>query len=151
MAQTAGIAVEEAIEAYESYEREFPSVVEFSQDVQERGRQRYRETGIAYAYTFYGRLEALPPQSKKFYVLVNQIIQGTAADVFKHSLRRMHRAGLAPYLILPVHDEIIADVPEDLVPEVVEVINREMPDLTTFRAPLTNDIAVMSRWGDKYE
>jgi DNA polymerase-1 len=150
MAKTAGISVADAIEAYDAYETEFPSVVEFSQDVQDRGRKRYRETGSAFAYTYYGRLEALPPQSKKFYVLVNQIIQGTAADVFKHSLRRLHGAGLAPYLILPVHDEIIADVPEDEVPEIIDVINREMPDLTTFRAPLTNDIAVMSRWGEKY-
>jgi DNA polymerase-1 len=151
MAKTAGISVEDAREAYDAYESEFPSVVEFTQDVQERGRKRYRETGSAYAYTYYGRLEALPPQSKKFYVLTNQIIQGTAADVFKHSLRRLAARGMSEFMILPIHDEIISDVPAELVDEVSHIINTEMPDLTTFRAPLTSDLNVLDRWGDKYD
>ncbi len=45
MAETAGIPVSEAVEAYEMYESEFPRVVELSEDIQQKGRDRYRDTG----------------------------------------------------------------------------------------------------------
>ena len=150
MAVTAGIPVGEAVEAYQMYEAEFPKVVDLSFDIQERGRKRRLEHGEAFVRTHYGRLEMLPEGSTKFYVLVNQLIQGTAADVFKHSIVRLHKAGLGEFMTLPVHDEIVCDVPEQDVDAVVEVIREEMPDMTTFRAPLTNDINVVERWGDKY-
>ncbi len=84
-------------------------------------------------------------------MLVNQLIQGTAADVFKHSLIRLHAAGLRDFLILPVHDEVVNDVPTELVPDVVRVIEQEMPDRETFKVALTNDITVVDSWGAKYQ
>ena len=59
-------------------------------------------------------------------------------------------AGIGDYLILPVHDEAIADVPADIAEEVSIEMARVMSDPTSFVVPITADREVTDRWGTKY-
>ena len=63
----------------------------------------------------------------------------------------LDNAGLGEYMILPVHDEIVFDVPAEDVEEVTQLVQKVMPvGAEVFGVPLTVGIDVVDRWGDKY-
>jgi len=85
------------------------------------------------------------------YALVNYMIQGTAAEIFKTKLLELAAAGLDEYMILPVHDEIILDVPRDVQDSVVKTIRDIMNDDTIISVPITAGVASGERWGEKVD
>jgi DNA polymerase-1 len=148
-AATAGIPEDEAAIFMKLYSEAFPGVDPFIGKVQATGRQRLRDDGEAWVRTPAGRRQVAEPS--KPYTLVNYLIQGTAADVLKQTAVRLHAAGLGEYMVLPVHDEIVFDVPEADVGDVLRSIEQIMPvGEEHFGVPLTVGTEVVSRWGDKY-
>lgn len=113
------------------------------------GRQRLQAEGEAWVKTAGGRRQVASPD--KLYTLTNYLIQGTAADVLKQALVRLDQAGLAEYAILPVHDEIVFDVPLELADEVAReaAALMEVP-AEVYGVPLTVGIDTYTRWGSKY-
>jgi DNA polymerase-1 len=87
----------------------------------------------------------------KVYALVNYLIQGTAAEVFKQALLRLDAAGFGQYMMIPVHDEIVLDVPADARDNAVVALRETMNDFETFRVPITASVAAGVRWGEKQE
>ena len=149
-ALTARISEAAASQFMADYDATFPRVPNFIGQVQAVARDRKRDVGDAYVCTPRGRRETIG-QGDEFYKLVNYLIQGTAADVMKSQIVALDAAGLGEFMVLPVHDEIILDVPNDLVDDVSAVIEREMPvPAGPYTVPLTSDLAVADRWGDKY-
>jgi DNA polymerase-1 len=80
---------------------------------------------------------------------LNALIQGTAAIVLKRALIDLDLAGLGEFLILPVHDEIMFDVPISMLDDVVPLIERVMTR-NDFRIPLTVSPDIVSDWGELY-
>lgn len=148
-AATAGIPVDEARRFMELYSQAFPGVDPFLGQVQAVGRRRLQTDGEAWVKTAGGRRQVASPD--KLYTLTNYLIQGTAADVLKQALVRLDQAGLAEYAILPVHDEIVFDVPVDLADEVAReaAAIMEVP-AEVYGVPLTVGVDTYSRWGSKY-
>jgi len=74
--------------------------------------------------TLYGRIRPIPDINSKDFnlrnfaerIAVNSPIQGTAADIVKIAMIRIHRAlqekHLAAKILLQVHDELVLEVPE---------------------------------------
>ena len=60
----------------------------------------------------------------------------------------LSRTWLGDHMILPIHDEVIFEVPDDAVQEALGTIREVMPDRTTFAVPLTVDADATHRWGD---
>jgi DNA polymerase-1 len=54
----------------------------------------------------------LPVDPTRAYSALNYLIQSTSRDVTGKALLRLHESGFTPYLRLPIHDEILASVPE---------------------------------------
>jgi DNA polymerase-1 len=79
----------------------------------------------------------------------NYLIQGSCAVVLKQALVDLDLAGLGQFAVLPVHDEIVFDVPSDDVEEVVPLI-KDVMTREDFKAPLTVGATVVDRWGEKY-
>ena len=52
------------------------------------------------------------------YIAVNYTVQSTAREVFCEWMLNVIDAGYGPYLVAGVHDELIAEVPEDMAEEV---------------------------------
>ena len=81
---------------------------------------------------------------------MNYQIQSTAADLFKGSLLELDAAGFGEHLLLPVHDEIIAQAPEATAAELAA----DMASTMSGRlgpVPITADAEVIGRsWGAKY-
>ena len=148
IALTAGVSLAEAKEFLDQYDKNFPGVRGFQTQVAKIAEARKRDEGRAYVKTPIGRLEV--SKDDRDYALVNALIQGMAADVFKEALVRLDEAGCGDFMLLPVHDEVIFDVPEDDVDEVKQLITRAMRD-DRWAVPITVGIdGPLSRWGDKY-
>lgn len=88
-------------------------------------------------------------RADKAYIGLNALIQGSCAVALKQSLVDLAAAGFSRYCVLPVHDELLFDVPSDevndVVPEIVKIMTRN-----EYTVPLTVGTKVVSRWGDPY-
>ena len=82
---------------------------------------------------------------------INSPIQGTAADIIKIAMIRIHaelkRQSLKTRMVLQVHDELIFEVPEDELP-VKETIRELMQDVVQLNVPLTVDVKQGKTWED---
>jgi DNA polymerase-1 len=146
-AQSTGIPTAEAEQVFATLARLYPGM--------ERGLQACskavvdRDDGSGYGYIVLGDGRHLKVKSDKSYVGFNARIQGECAVVLKRALVDLDAAGLGTFLVLPIHDEVMFDVPEALVPDVqaaaIETMTRR-----DYRTPLTCGATVVSRWGDKY-
>lgn len=147
-AKTAGIDVESAQEFLDMYDRTFPEVPEFMDDMITDAEQQIRNEGIARAFTKLGRMQV--PDNIRAYSIINHLIQGTAADVFKQAMCRLQDAGYGEYIRMLIHDEIIfcfpRDEAQDLSDEVVEIMTDR-----DWATPLTVEASEpLERWGQKY-
>jgi DNA polymerase-1 len=115
---------------------------------------RAREKG--YAETLYGRrrpnqgLDAKNPMDRAGAerIAINTPIQGTAADLIKLAMVRVHAdvAGTSARLLLQVHDELVLEVPEGDVKEVAERVRAAMEGVATLCVPLKVDAGWASTW-----
>lgn len=142
--KTAGISEGEARAFMDRLSSTFPGLRAFSEGVQRTAYARGLREGTEYVHTPLGRRLVAP--EGRAYALVNAAIQGTAADLFKQALVEADALGLGDYLVLPVHDELILDVPEEDVPEVQQTLIKAM-QRDDFRVPLAVDSNYSDRWG----
>lgn len=148
IALTAGITLTDAKAFLAQYDAMFPGVKRFQTTVAHTVKQRKEAEGVAYVKTPIGRLEL--SDNDRDYALVNALIQGMAADVFKEALVRLDNSDAGQYLLLPVHDEIIADVPLQDMDEIKDVIRTVMSD-DRWAVPLTVGVeGPLASWGAKY-
>ena len=113
---------------------------------------------LGYARTLMGRRRYLPEiHSSNFNVrsfgercAMNSPIQGTAADIIKLAMVRVHdafrREGLSARLVLQVHDELMVEAPEAEVPRVQELLRECMENVITLAVPLKTDLSVGRNW-----
>ena len=148
IALTAGVPIDEAKKFLADYDATFPGVRSFQTHVSRVAEQRKRDEGRAYVKTPIGRLEV--SKDERDYALVNALIQGMAADVFKEALLRLDEAGVGKYALLPIHDEVVFDIPLDEMEEATAMITQAMTD-DRWKVPITVGVdGPMTRWGDKY-
>jgi DNA polymerase-1 len=82
----------------------------------------------------------------------NSPLQGSAADLIKIAMIRVHEAihrdRLAARLLLQVHDELVLEVPEDEVDRVRDLVRGHMEGAATLRVPLVVDVGTGENWMD---
>lgn len=149
-AQTAGIPAHEAQEFMDRLDDRYPEIAEFIHKVEDAARDRLTQQGVAYVNAGYGNRRLVLHDDSKLYKLVNYLIQGTAAQVLKDRIVALDLAGLSDYLVLPVHDELVFDVPRDEVEEYTHAVKEVMNVYDRFSTPLTVDSKQVERWGDAY-
>ena len=83
---------------------------------------------------------------------MNTPIQGTAADLIKLAMIRVHKALQKDFpqatLILQVHDELIIECPEDLASKVADRISKEMEQVANLSVPLIAEAKWGASWYD---
>jgi DNA polymerase-1 len=81
---------------------------------------------------------------------MNSPIQGSAADLLKVAMVRLHERlthrSLATRMLLTVHDEIVFDVPDDEVAAVQPLIRETMENAWPLLVPLEVEIGVGKNW-----
>jgi DNA polymerase-1 len=85
-------------------------------------------------------------------VATNAPIQGSAADLIKMAMIRIHRrlqvSGARSRMILQVHDELVFEAWPDELDEVQTLVRHEMEHAAELSVPLVVDIGVGENWLD---
>ena len=117
-----------------------------------------RQTGVA--KTLFGRERPIPdmnsrnPNARSFAerTAVNTPLQGTAADLIKLAMIRIHNLlqerGLTTRMLLQVHDELLFEAPPEEVDAVREMVKREMESVYKLNVPLVVDVGAGANWRD---
>ena len=115
---------------------------------------RAREEGRA--TTLLGRRRPLPDiQSNNAVVrsfaernAVNTPIQGSAADIIKLAMIKVHKAleGMDSQLIMQVHDELVVDVAKEELETVTRLVTQSMEDALKLEVPLVVDAQHGATW-----
>ena len=154
LSEQLGISQKKAAQYIEKYLDRCTGVKQFMQDTVEQGKR------LGYAETIMGRRRPLPELSSSNYntrsfgerVAMNMPIQGSAADIIKVAMVRVHdrlkKEGLRAKLILQIHDELIIDTPEDEVERVKELLHDCMCGVAELRVPLVADTSSGDSWFD---
>jgi DNA polymerase I len=83
---------------------------------------------------------------------VNSVMQGTAADVIKVAMVRIHERlraeGRRARLVLQVHDELLLEVPEPEVSQVRDLVRAELCGAYPLDPPLAVDVGVGDDWNE---
>jgi len=148
-ALTAGVAEEQMRAVSDSFDTRFPGMQGFQKAVEARGLERLEAEGTGYVNTWTGR--RLPCDDDRVYTLVNYLIQGGAAEVFKSNLVKLDQADLTDLLIVPVHDEIVLNAPRKDAEEIKRIVKECMTTTEGWAVPLTADVeGPLENWGVKY-
>lgn len=148
-ALTAGVPEEQMREVSNAFDANYPGMQLFQKAVEQKGLNRLESEGIGYVNTWTGR--RLPCDDDRVYTLVNYLIQGGAAEVFKSNLIKLDQADLTDLLIVPVHDEIVLNAPREDAEEVKQLVKKCMTTTDGWAVPLTADAdGPLENWGAKY-
>jgi len=149
-ALTAGVAKEQMQAVSDSFDENYPGMVKFQRYISDIGEERLSETGRGFVETWTGR--QIPCDDNRTYSLVNYLIQGGAAEVFKANLIKLDQADLTDYLIVPVHDEIVLQAPRREAEEIKKIVKECMTTTEGWAVPLTADAdGPLENWGEKYK
>ncbi|MBQ2283529.1 MAG: DNA polymerase I, partial [Agathobacter sp.] len=132
LSQDLNISRKEAQEYIDRYFETYPKIKEFLDkavaDAKEKGA----------ISTMFGRIRPIPELSSSNFmqkqfgerIAMNSPIQGTAADIIKIAMIRVHdrliREGFASRLILQVHDELLIETAESEKDAVIALLEEEM-------------------------
>jgi DNA polymerase I len=112
--------------------------------------------------TLYGRVRAMPELAARNPALrsaaertaINTPIQGTAADIVKIAMARVHdaiaREGRDARLLLQVHDELVLEVAESDVEPVQALVRREMEQAAALKVPLEVEVGSGRTWAEAH-
>jgi DNA polymerase-1 len=149
MAQTAKVPLEQMEYGVHSFDARFPGVVQMQRQIGDIAQKRLHEEGSAYIHTPTGR--RMVADDEKGYTLVNYLIQCHAAEILKRKMLELDAAGADDWMILPVHDELVFDVPADEQHDALRLIQATMADLTSYAVPITASGDILTTdWGEKY-
>lgn len=147
-AATAGISSEQGQQMYDRLATLYPGIQTMPQQVQHVAMQRLRDEGVAYVKSpLTGRVHI--GDNDAIYAITNFLVQGMAAEIFKYKLCSLSNAGLDEYMCLPVHDEVVFDVPNEILGDVAATALSVMNDETMLSVPVEADASVGVRWGMK--
>lgn len=149
LATTTGRPLSEIEKLDADFNAAYPGVKQFHRAVQQVATQRFQSEGSAYVTSPMTGRRFASKDMGKLYQLVNHLIQGWAAEIMKTFLLELDAAGLGDYLALVVHDEAITDVPDDLVPDAIEIMGDVMNNDRILSLPITSGGAMGKRWAEK--
>lgn len=148
-ALTAGVPEPQMRDVSNAFDKRFPGMTRFQKKIEQQGMERLGSEGIAYVKTWTGR--RIPTEDDAIYRLVNYLIQGGAAEVFKSNLIKLDQADLTENLIVPVHDEIVLSAKKEDAEDIKQIVKECMTTTQGWAVPLTADAdGPLDNWGSKY-
>jgi DNA polymerase-1 len=154
LARRLGIGRDEARAFIEGYFQRFPDVKRYQEDT----IARVKDDG--YVTTMLGRRRYLPEiRSKNFNVrsfaeraAINSPIQGTAADLLKIAMIRIHRrltgSKIPARMLLTVHDELVFEVEWTEADRLAAMVKEEMEGAIALDVPVEVGIGTGPTWYD---
>ncbi|MBI4912156.1 MAG: DNA polymerase I [Acidobacteria bacterium] len=155
LAASLGISRKEAQAFIERYFQRMPKVAAWIEGTKERALKEGR------VVTHWGRVRGIPElesankqlQAQGLREAVNTVVQGTAADLMRRAMVRLHRAlrkeGLRARLLLQVHDELLLEAPPEEANRAADLLQEAMEgadDLGPLDVKLAAEVRSGGNW-----
>lgn len=152
LSQRLGISRTEAKELIDGYFTTYKGVKEYMEKCVSQARER------GWVETIFGRKRYLPDINSNNQVVrglaernaINAPIQGSAADIIKMAMIRIHdefKSGkLKSKMIIQVHDELVFDVYRPELDEVKAIVKKCMEGAAALSVPLEVEIGTGNNW-----
>ncbi len=145
-----GISAEEGKTYIDRFFQNHPYIKEYMDKAMKEAR------AFGYVRTAFGRKCFIPYFAER--AAINAPIQGTAADIIKIAMVNIHRAiksdssmDAGAKMILQVHDELIFEVKEELIPPLKDIVRTHMTDKALLKdVPLIINIGTGKNWADAH-
>jgi DNA polymerase-1 len=152
LAKQLDIEQQEAARFIEAYFEQYAGVAEFLrvvlEDCQKNGYVSTilgRRRAIQGIRSTEGRQRNLPERTA-----INTVIQGSAADLIKLAMIRVHRRlrqeKLSARMLLQIHDELVFEVPSSEIHQVAQLVATEMSGVLDLSVPLKVDLKSGENW-----
>ena len=147
-----GISLEDAKEFITRYFERFSGVRAFLDRQVELARRQ------GYVETLFKRRRYIPEIKERNFNqraygernAQNSPLQGSAADLIKLAMVRIHRVirerGLQGRMLLQVHDELVFEAPPGEVQALAELVRDQMENVAPLRVPLVVDVGTGPNW-----
>lgn len=147
-----GISIYQAKDFIESYFKTYPKVYQYMETLKKEAKK------YGYAKTFMGRIRYIPEltmsnRNMQMFgerVAMNMPLQGSASDIIKLAMIKVHKAlkenNLKSKLIMQVHDELIIDTYEDEIEIVSKILKENMENVVSLPVKLVADVGVGYSW-----
>lgn len=158
LAQQLQISPKDAAVYIAQYLAQYPGVAAYRERVLARARDE------RFVATLYGRRRPVTefasknPNERSFgeRIAFNTIIQGTAADVMKLAMLRVHHElrakNFRAKLLLQVHDELVLEVPNDELTKITELVRDAMetvaPPSGEWNVPIKTALGAAQNWAE---
>lgn len=152
LSQDLGISRKEAADYIEQYYATYPKIKGYLEGLVAEAKEK------GYVTTMFGRRRPIPELSSSNFmqrsfgerIAMNSPIQGTAADIMKIAMIRVHdrilQENLQSRLILTVHDELLVETAADETEQVMRILTEEMQGAAELAVTLEIDVHVGSDW-----
>ncbi|MDR1687522.1 MAG: DNA polymerase I [Clostridiales bacterium] len=152
LSEDIGISKKEADRYIKEYFETYPQVKKFLDSSVAFAAQN------GYAQTIFSRRRAIPEiMTQNFFeksfgerVAMNMPVQGTAADIIKIAMVKVHSKlaaqNLKSRLILQVHDELLLEVKKDEREKVSAILKEEMENAAQLLVPLVAEVHEGENW-----
>lgn len=154
LARDSGLTPGEAAKFIELYWSRYPAVRHFMDQTLQQGRD------LGYVSTLLGRRRYAPELVSRNMgvrqaaerMAINAPVQGTAADIIKIAMNRLHdelhERRLRSKMLLQVHDELVFEVPESELKELAELACSVMEGAADLDVPLKVEVKAGENWGE---
>ncbi len=152
LARENGVSMVEAKKFIEDYLAKYPGIQKFTTECVETAKEQ------GFVSTLLGRKRLLPEihstnpglRIAAEHMAVNTPIQGSAADLIKIAMVRLHaklkQKKMETTMLLQVHDELVFEAPKTEVEDAKKLIIKEMEGAMELKVPLKVDVGVGKNW-----
>jgi DNA polymerase-1 len=157
LSRDTGLSRADATAFIEQYWSRLPKVKLYFEETLRKG------VSLGYVESLYGRRRAVPGLESTNgqirlaaeRVATNMPLQGTAADIMKIAMIRMHERltdhRLHARMLLQVHDELVFEVDESELTPTARLIREVMEAAATLTVPLVVDVSCGPNWDEQEE
>jgi DNA polymerase-1 len=153
LSDTLGISTKEAKEIIEKYFESFPTVKSYFRSIVDSSKEKgFVETLLKRRRYF--DYENATPMFRAAYEResVNSVFQGSASDLIKLSMNKIHKIileeNLDAKMLLQIHDELIFEVNEEEAEVFAEKFRSVMESIMELHIPLKASLNIGKNWGE---
>ncbi len=150
LAQELGISRSEAENYIRRYFSRYPKVRDYIENLIKEAKEK------GYVKTILGRKRKIEEINSRYKKLreqaercaINTPMQGSAADIIKIAMVKLHKELQHFKMLLQIHDELLFEGPEDKLDEEIEKVKSVMTSAINLSVPLKVSIKIGKNWGN---
>jgi len=152
LSQTTGMSRDEASDFIKTYFKKYPGVKEYIDQTKKLAAEQGYVATLAGRRRDFSHLADLggAQRARAEREAINMPIQGTAADIMKLAMIKLHRElierNMKTKLLLQVHDELVLEAPQAELDEAVKLTREVMSGAYKLHVPLKVDVEVGQNW-----